>query len=355
MENPDLRRMRLSAQRIAGPGSASVAETVRWMGAFQAQDYAAALWAIGMRTAGATMSDVESAIRQREIVRTWPMRGTLHFISPELVRPVLRLCAPRIRQRVAARYRQLEIDDAAIRKAGDIVTCEIREHGPRTRPEMYEAFAAGGVQPDGQRGVHLLGQLARDGLICFGAHRGKQATFVLLDDWAPHSLDLPDDEAAGELALRYFRSHGPATVQDFAWWSNLTVTQAQDALDACSGALDRLDSLGKRFWFAPAAVTGEAAPLRLLPSFDEFIIGYTDRSSVAPAEHLARVVPGNNGMFLPAIVDSHGRLTGTWRKTVSRNGLSVVAEPFLGVPEPDEQVFTAAAREYATFTGLALR
>ena len=347
--------MRLSAQRIAGPGSASVAETVRWMGALQAQDYAASLWAAGLRTAGATVADVESAIRGREIVRTWPMRGTLHLISPELVRPVLRLCSPRIRQRVAGRHRQLEIDDAVIVRAGDIVAREVREHGPRTRQELYEAFASAGVRPDGQRGIHLIGQLARDGLICFGAHRGKQPTFVLLDDWVPHSVDVPDDEAAGELALRYFRSHGPATVHDFAWWSNLTVKEARDALDACSGALDHLDIDGTGFWFAAAAVHDESAALHLLPSFDEFVIGYTDRSTVAPSEHLARVVPGNNGMFMPAVVDSDGRLIGTWRKTVTRSGLSVLAEPFPGVPAPEEPGFTAAVRQYGTFSGSTLR
>lgn len=224
----DLRRMRLSAQLLAQP-AADVATTVRWMGALQAQDYQGGLWAIGVRSQGATRSEVESTIERREIVRTWPMRGTLHFVALELVRPVLRLTAPRIKRRIAARERQLGIDDDVLARAAKVVSARIREHGPSTRPELYAAMAGAGLSPAGQRGIHILGQLARDLLLCFGPARRKQPTFVLLDEWLPPSIDIPDDHAGPELARRYFQSHGPATVRDFAWWSNLTLAEARRA------------------------------------------------------------------------------------------------------------------------------
>lgn len=341
----DLRRMRLSAQLLARP-AADVATTVRWMGALQAQDYQGGLWAIGVRSQGATRSDVESAIERREIVRTWPMRGTLHFIAPELVRPVLRLTAPRIKQRIAARERQLGIDDDVLARAAKVVSAQIREYGPRTRPELYAAMAGAGLPPDGQRGIHILGQLARDLLLCFGPARGKQPTFVLLDEWLPPSIEIPDDQAGPELARRYFQSHGPATVRDFAWWSSLTLADARGALDACKAGLTVREIGGVEYWFDPAAVVHHTEAVQLLPVFDELILGYTGRSIVAHPDHLKRLIPGSNGMFLASVVDADGEIRGLWRKLASKRAALTFDLFDEGL---DEALLTRAATRYADF------
>lgn len=345
MNLSELRLMRLSSQRLAQPGN-GVADTVRWMGAVQAQDVAGGLWAIGVRTANSTLTDIQAAVERREVIRTWPMRGTLHFISPELVRPVLRLTGPRINQRIAGRERQLEIDEHVIRAAAGVVAEEISVHGPRTRPELYAAMEAAGLHPDGQRGIHILGQLSRDLLLCFGPHRGKQPTFVLLDEWIPDRGEIPDDAAGEELARRYFRSHGPATVRDFAWWSNLTLSDARPALESCKSDLASREMDGVEYWFDAEAVSARTEALQLLPVFDEMILGYTDRATVAAADHLERLIPGANGMFLASIVDDRGEIRGLWRKQPS-GGARLSFELF--GPGLDESLLNEAGERYARF------
>ncbi len=217
---------------------------------------------------------------------------------------------------------------------------------------MYAAFARAGIVPDGQRGIHILGHLSRDRVLCFGPHRAKQPTFVLLDEWLPAGHDVPDDEVLRELALRYFRSHGPATPNDFAWWSNLTLTAAREGLESCSSELEKTDYEGKTYWFDSSAVNARGASVRLLPAFDEYVLGYTDRALAGPAEHLQRVIPGGNGMFLAAIVDPSGALLGLWRQRAGA-GLTVTPELFLG-GLLDASQLEAASSEYAAFHGLPL-
>jgi ribosomal protein L16/L10AE len=77
----EILRRRLAAQRISTGALADPGEVVSWLGAVQAQDYLAALWAVGLRTTDAREKEVEQAISDRRIVRTWPMRGTLHFVG----------------------------------------------------------------------------------------------------------------------------------------------------------------------------------------------------------------------------------------------------------------------------------
>ncbi|MFN8617702.1 MAG: winged helix DNA-binding domain-containing protein [Dehalococcoidia bacterium] len=345
MDLSDLRRMRLSAHLLAQP-AADVATTARWMGALQAQDYQGGLWAIGVRSQGATRSDVESAIERREIVRTWPMRGTLHFIAPELVRPVLRLTAPRIKQRIAARERQLGIDDGVLARATKVVSAQIRERGPSTRPELYAAMAGAGLSPDGQRGIHVLGQLARDLLLCFRTGPRETAHVRFARRVAASVHRHTGRPGRPELARRYFQSHGPATVRDFAWWSNLTLADARGALDACKAGFTVREVGGVEYWFDPEAVVHHTEVVQLLPVFDELILGYTDRSTVAPPDHLRRLIPGSNGMFLASVVDADGEIRGLWRRQASkRAGLTFD----LFDEGLDEALLASAAARYADF------
>lgn len=110
-----------------------------------------------------------------------------------------------------------------------------------------------GIAADGQRGVHILGRLAQEGLICFGPRQGKQQTFVLLEEWVPESRGLLRDEALAELALRYFTSHGPATISDYAWWSGLTVRDARAGLSMIERRLLRPNSTRQASFFPPVA------------------------------------------------------------------------------------------------------
>jgi len=337
-------RLRLAPQGLLGGGFRSVPDAVRGMTAMQAQDFQAALWAVGLRVPGAGMSDVRAALDSGTVVRSWPMRGTLHLLAPEDLRWILNITTPRLVQGMASRHRQLEIT------AGDVDACrkialDLLSGGPHagdpgegrrrgaTRRELFEAFEAGGQPPTGQRGIHLLGLLCQSATLVPGPLDGNQQKFVAFDDWISTSRDLGREEGIAELLLRYLRSHGPATVRDFAWWSNTTLTEARAALASVRGALVELEFGGTQYWMSPQAaelldgpVPGQRTVLAL-PGFDEFVLGYTDRSLVLPPEHAQKIVPGGNGVFKKAIV-AGGEVVGTWARQGTVRTASFVAEPF---------------------------
>ena len=221
----DIANLRLSSQHIAQADLATARDVTSWMGAMQAQDYAGALWAIGLRTPHLTKDDIEKAIEQREIVRTWPMRGTLHFLAAEDARWMTRLLAPRTLAAAASRRKQLAIDDSVLMAARDVIVRALEGEKCLTRNELCNRLDTAGIATAGQRGIHLLHYWAEMTLICFGPHDGKQPTFVLMDEWLPKIPGKDRDEALKELAIRYFKSHGPASLRDFSGWSNLTVKE----------------------------------------------------------------------------------------------------------------------------------
>lgn len=320
------------------------------MGALQAQDHAASLWAIGVRADGTTRADVERAVLNREIARTWPMRGTLHWVSAEDLSWMVDLMAPRAMAKSAGRHRQLEIDDEVKRKARNLIVRRLSGGAAITRAEAYALFNAEGLRPDGQRGIYILSCLAHEGTICFGPHSGRQPTFVLVDEWLPPQRRLTGDDALAELARRYFTSHGPATAHDFAWWTGLTVRGAQTGLDAVRPGLERFQAEGKELWFAPAPSKPRSTNATyLLPGFDEFILGYTDRSAIVSPEQSRRLIPGTNGMFLASIVSGRGEVLGAWQKKPSRKGIDIQLEFFDGRSAPAS--LGRATRRYAAFLG----
>ena len=239
----DLAHRRLVSQQLAVHASTTPAEIVAALGAVQAQDYAGGKWAIALRLPHATDEDIEHAIVDRTIVRTWPMRGTLHFVAAAEVRWLLDLLAPRMIARAATRHRQLELDDATFSRARRVVTKALEGGGQLTRDALYQALEEAHV-PVGphatgeRRGFHILWRLAHERLICFGPRGGKQQTLVLLDEWlGPPPPPLSRDEMLAMLAERYFTAHGPATVADFTWWSSLAAAEARRALDIDQAAL----------------------------------------------------------------------------------------------------------------------
>ncbi len=329
-ERRELTALRLSAQGIA-PGNAQAGfvqpeDAVRHLLAVQAQDYPGAKWTIGLRVPGSTETSVAEAIAQRRIARSWPMRGTLHFVPPEDLRWMLALSHPRQRVWAAKRRNDLGISDAELRTART-VTEKLGAGGVEVRRDaLLAAFAEAGVPTDGQRAYHLLWNLGHDGVLVFGAADGKQPTFALLDEWITHSRDLSGDEALAQFALRYFTSHGPATVRDFAWWSSQTLGDARRGLAAVASQLESRDWGGETYWFRPGLEPAPRATF-LLPGFDEFVLGYSDRSAPLAGKDHSVIVPGNNGMFLPTIVRD-GLIAGMWKRSATAKRVTVSTDWF---------------------------
>jgi hypothetical protein len=346
----DIAALRLSAQHIAQADFISAKAVVRHMGAMQAQDYAGALWSIALRTPHLTRVDVEKAIENREIVRTWPMRGTLHFLAAEDVRWMVGLLAPRAIALAAGRRKQLEIDDTVINKSKDIITEALAGGNCRTRIELCQILEQKGVKTAEQRGLHILHYLAETGLLCFGPHDGKQPTFVLVDEWLPPTPAKTREEALAELAKRYFISHGPASLRDFAGWGTMTMTDAKLALSLAASSLAEETVDGITYWFDPNIKPATSATF-LLPGFDEYMLGYKDRSAALASEHANTIVPGGNGMFLPTVVQD-GHVVATWKKTVRSKSQHILVTPFTASPAHELALLEPAVRRYEQYSGL---
>ncbi len=366
----------------ARPGAAGITAVAAHLLATQAQDFAQGVWALGVRSPGATRDDVTAALDSARVVRSWPMRGTLHFCAPDDLRWMLTLTAARTVRSAAARHRALELDDDTFARAADIAAGELRGGGALSREEFLAALRAGGVDPAGQRGMHIIWRLAHDGLLCWGPTRGTQQALVLLDEWAPATREPSRDEALGEFVLRYFGGHGPATLDDFCWWSKSTVADAKRGFERVRDRLSERVIDGTSYWMradggsaeGTADATGAAggvgvtdtrgrrgagaSPLRdgvhALPGFDEYLLGYRDRSHALPTEHTDRIVPGGNGIFLPMLV-SKGRIVGTWRRSVSTKSVTLTPEFFEAPTAAELRGAERAFTRYGQFLGLPAR
>lgn len=345
-----LAHRRAAGQRLGAPLAAG--EVVSWLGAVQAQDYLASLWAVGVRTLSAAAADVEAALAAGTIVRTWALRGTIHLVAATDLRWIVALAGPRAIARAAGRFRQLGLDDVTFARARAVVLRLLAGGAPVPRRELMRALERRGIATGGQRGVHIVWRLAHEGEICFGPKEGKQETFVLVDAWVGGGPRRPVRAGRGELARRYFASRGPATVADFAWWAGWSQGEARGALDEVRAQLVAEEHDGATYWRtagrAPHSRRGVAF---LLPAFDELLVGYDDRRAVvAPAFH-ARVHRG--GMLGPIVVVD-GRAVGTWRRTLSRRGVKIAVSAFERLAVPTERSVAAAALRYAAFLGLPL-
>lgn len=352
MRKHEIAALRLRAQHIARSNITSAGELLTYLGAIQAQDYPGALWSVGLRLPGFTRADVEQAIMERTIVRTWPMRGTLHFVAATEARWMLKLLTPRVTASSAARRRELGLDDSIFLHSRKLITQALKEHTILTRNELCEVMERGGISTAGQRGIHILRQLSQDQVLCFGPHRGKQPTFALFDEWIPTSRELPRDEALQTLAERYFTSHGPVTLRDFAGWSGLTIADARIGLELASATLQKLTVEGQDYWMSRHIQEVDPHPIQayLLPGFDEFMLGYKDRSAALAPEYANRICPGNNGMFFPTLVID-GQVCGTWKSSLKARACTITPDLFFPLNTAQKEAFNTPALAYEHFIG----
>lgn len=355
MRPADVVKLRLAAQRISATTFTRPGEVVALLGAVQAQDYLGALWAVGLRLTHAREQDIERALADRSIVRTWPMRGTLHFVAAADARWMVELLGARVIAGAAGRFRALGLDDEAFARARRVLVKRLAGGAPLIRAAVYDALEHAKISVAGQRGIHILWRLAHESLLCFGPREGKQQTFVLFDEWLPRAKRLRREEALAELACRYFTGHGPATVADFAWWSGLNLSDARHAVHLAKPRLDEETINGQSHWFARPATPSPSPRSRayLLPAFDEFVVAYADRSAAVERAHMIRVNAGG-GILNPTIVVD-GRIVGTWKRRLTRGEVVFSPAPFTALSKPKTQAVARALRRYGEFLGVGSR
>ncbi|HKP88114.1 MAG TPA: winged helix DNA-binding domain-containing protein [Blastocatellia bacterium] len=349
MKNSDIANRRLYNQHIATAKFDKPSDVVGWMGAVQAQDYTGALWAVGLRARNATEEGIKKAIADKTIVRTWPMRRTLHFVAAADVRWMLELLTPRILAGSALRSQQLGLDERIFARSKEVFVRALEGGKQLRRDAMYGLLESARISTAGGRGLHIMCRLAMEGAICFGAREGKQPTFARLDEWVPAAKTMGRDEALAELAGRYFTSHGPATVQDFVWWSGLRTSDARAGLEMAKTHLVEEVIGGQTYWLHPSApVAKDTSPTAyLLPAYDEYTVAYKDRRAVLDPVYSKQMNTGN-GVFSPLIVVD-GQVVGTWKRTLKKDALVITPSPFEKLNKAETRAVAAAANRYGEF------
>lgn len=341
-------KKRFANQHIQGKKFDSAKELVQWMGAMQAQDYNMAKWAIGVRLKNSTNQLIEEAINNTEIIRTHVLRPTWHFVSAKDIRWILELTAKNLNRSLASNNKTLELDEKIFRRCNTIIEKLLSNGNHLTRKEIMEALEKKGIKTNPLRAAHIMFKAETDMIVCNGIKRDKESTYALFNERVPSTKKFSKEEALAELADRYFKSHGPAALHDFTWWSGLSVSDAKQALELVKSQMVSEKLKDHVYWLFPYTVTEKIKDNEMvfLPAFDEFLISYKTREiSLDPM--FASKSYTTNGIFNPIIVHN-AKVIGTWKPQYKKEIL--IKEQFFGKPtETQKQLCKKASKEFIGF------
>lgn len=328
MKEKELLSCRLFNQQLSAPELRTPSELVSWMGAIQAQDYAMAKWAIGLRIKNANDDIIEKAITEGSIIRTHVLRTTWHLVTPADIRWMLQLTAPGIYKQMAYYDRQLGIEQKELMKSTKLFEKTLAGEKQLTRPELEEIFTKAKFNCDGMRFGHLLMHAELQGLICSGAKKGKQITYTLLEERVPATNKYNREESLAMLTQKYFQSHGPATLKDYMWWSGLTAKEAKEGIGLLEGKINSISYNEEVLWYLdlPDKIKMEKT-IYLLPNYDEYVVGYNNRDALIPEKNKSGLSRGGNPLFSNNII-VNGQVCGTWKRTLKSNSVTINSTVF---------------------------
>ncbi len=352
LQSRDIARLRLVNQQIAHTHFSQPEQLVQWMGCIQSQDFAGAKWAIGSRLNGITEVMIDRLFNEGKILRTHILRPTWHFVLPEDIDWIRRLTAPKIKAFNKVLYQKLGINERILTRSKDIIARALTGGQQRTREQLMQLLKKARINTDDIRSNFLMMDAELDGIICSGARQGKQFTYALLEERVPPQPQMSTEAAIAALAQRYFISRGPATLQDFAWWSGLTLSQAKAGIEMNQHQLASEVINGQAYWFSANLPIGSkpANAIHLLPAFDEYTVAYKDRSDVLKPAYHAHC---GNGIFKPVIV-INGQITGIWKRTEKKKAVEITIQPCTTLSKQSQLQIRKTAQKYASFTGREL-
>ena len=338
---------RLRNQRIAPPGSHDPAAIVAWLGAVQAQDFASAKWALALRMRGETTdAEIARAIDEGRILRTHLLRPTWHFVAADDIRWLLELTAPRIHQSLKFGKTHYGLTDALNLRAAKTIERALDAADCLTRSELGDHLKRARLPYKGVPLALLTMYAEIERVICSGPHRGKQPTYTLLDRRVPPRERLSRDAALGALTERYFRSHGPATIRDFVWWSGLTTADARRGLEIVRARSETIDGL--TYWRLAASRAARTPPseaVHLLPVYDEYLVAYRDLHAVPRG--------AARWGILPQPIVSRGQVVGEWKPVRQRGRIVLDAKTTRRLTRDERAALERAAARYGRFHGLS--
>ena len=353
----DIVRYRLYNQFLSQTDITEPAEVVKRLGAVQSQDFAGGKWALGLRMKGATDAGLDQEFNQGKILRTHILRPTWHFVAPQDIRWMLSLSAPRVHMVNGFMYRQQGLDKEIIHKSYKVLESVLQGNKQLTRTELGSAFEKAGIKnTEGIRLSYFMMSAELDGIICSGARKGKQFTYALLEERVPAVKALGREEALAELTRRYFATRGPATLHDFTWWSGLTMTEAKDGIESVKSQFVSEEIDGRTYWFdsSISPVKEKSPTAHLLPNYDEYFIGFKDRSAIGAAVRQAGII-GDDSAFLAHVIVLDGQLVGGWKRTLKKNAVQVEMTLVIDLTKAQERAVEEAASRYGEFLQLRVQ
>ncbi len=346
----DIANIRLFNQQITQSKFTSAKEIVGWMGAMQAQDYAMSKWALGVRLPNSTDQIIENAIDNAEIIRTHVLRPTWHLVSSDAIHGLLELTAPRLKNASKSRLKELELTEEVLKKCYTIIEKALSDGNHLTRDELASLFGKAQIATNDNRLSHIMFLAEMEGIVCNGFTKESKQTYALLFERVVKTENFIKDEVLAKLARNYFSSHCPATLQDFTWWSGLSMTEARHALEMVKSEFISEVISSETYWLTNSFPTfkNEAPKVHLLPAFDEFLISYKDRTASLLMENHKRTV-SNNGIFYPIIV-INGQVSGLWKRIIKKHSVVVEVKLF----EPVSPMLDQMIKEKIDTFGLFL-
>jgi hypothetical protein len=301
-----------------------------------------------MRTKGSTYADVKEAFDQGRILRTHMLRTTWHFVTPGDIRWVLAATSPRVLTVFGSHFRSLGLDEHTQLETSDRVVNALEGGNHLTRKEIGAELERQGVMLGGERLTYIVMGAELRGLICSGPMRGAQHTYAVLDERVPPGLTYEKDEAQTELAARFFKGHGPASLTDFTRWSSLTLTEARNAVQGAA-RLDSMEVDGQKLWFDPTEPRPTSTPLtaHLLPVYDEAWLTYPKLNFETATGHPR---PTDAQLFTSCIIVGV-RNVGTWRRTIGKNQLTIETDLAAGLDDRSREAVRAAKDRLRQFLG----
>jgi hypothetical protein len=347
-----IRNIRLLSHHIAKPEFDNPQHLVSHMGAMQAQDYPMVKWAIAMRLKSKKISKIDDAINEGKILRTHIMRPTWHFVSSEDICWMTELSKSRIKAANESRGRILEITEKMYTKVNNLFGNILRDNHHLTKQEICKEIENIGIQLNQTRLNRFLIKAEYDGLICSGQDRKGKPTYALLSERVACRSVFHRDEALAKLCGMYFRSHSPATMEDFAWWSGMSAGDAKKAIDFIKADLTEDNINGRKFYIhSKCKVAGSSSGIvKLLAPFDEYLISYKDRSDVLSPHHYPKAFT-RYGIFFPVILYD-GKVIGNWKKPVKNKKAGIDYTFFDGIKIPEE-LLSSAIQEYISYSSPA--
>lgn len=338
---------RLLNQHLTTSASEKPEDVISWFGAMQAQDFNAAKWAIALRCKNATDESIELAYNKGEILRTHVMRPTWHFVTPSDIRWLLALTAPRVHRFNGYYYRQTGLDKSIFIKSNRVITKALQGGKQLTRSELNIRLKEAYIPTENLGLSYRIMQAELDGLICSGPKIGKQLTYMLLDERVPQTKKISNEEALAELTKRFFQSHGPAQIKDFAWWSGMTLTEAKKGIAILGKQLLKEEYNDKQYFFIKTKTIEQSETAFLIPGFDEYFIAYTDRSDVLDRKYAKELNQGG-GMVNGAVV-VNGRMVGGWKREIKKTSVFITIKLFEKIMDVQKKLLTQQAERFGVF------